>query len=209
MNKKNIISILSLIGFVIITILVLTSNVSKFDKIIYSIIQSIRCPFLDTFMKTITFIGNTMPVIIILIILMMYLNNKNRILLGTSMIMTLIINQIIKYTIKRPRPPISERLISQGGYSYPSGHSMMALCLYGVLIYIVYKEVKNKKIKCLLISLLSLMILLIGISRIYVRVHYPSDVLGGFLLTISILIINITMINNKFRGKIKNEDGNK
>lgn len=209
MNKKYIISILSLIGFVTITILVLTSNVSGFDETIYNIVQSIRCPFLDTFMKTITFIGNTMPVIIILLILMMYLNNKNRFLLGTSMIMTLIINQTIKYTIKRPRPPVTERLISQGGYSYPSGHSMMALCLYGVLIYIVYKEVKNKKIKCLLISLLSLMILLIGISRIYVRVHYPSDVLGGFLLTISILVINITLINNIFRGKIKNEDGNK
>ena len=124
------------------------------------------------------------------------------------MIVTLCINQIIKHLIKRPRPPVEERLITQNGYSFPSGHSMMALCLYGVLIYFVMTKVKDKKKKIFLVSILSLIILLIGLSRIYVRVHYPSDVAAGFLITISILVINITLINNYFRGNKNVKDGN-
>lgn len=77
---------------------------------------------------------------------------------------------------------------------------MMALCLYGTLIYIIYKEIKNKKLKVFLITVLTILIFLIGLSRIYVRVHYPSDVLGGFTLSIPILITIITVINNHFRG---------
>ena len=84
----------------------------------------------------------------------------------------------------------------------------MALCLYGVLIYFVMTKVKDKKKKIFLVSILSLIILLIGLSRIYVRVHYPSDVAAGFLITISILVINITLINNYFRGNKNVKDGN-
>ena len=209
MNKRYIVFILSIISFITIMILLLTNNTVTFDKYIYNFISSFRCNSLDYIMKTITYIGNTIPVFIIIIILMMFLNNKNRILLGSSMVITLLINQTIKYIIRRPRPPIEERLITQGGYSFPSGHSMMSLCLYGVLIYLTWTNIKDKRIKFLIISLLSLLILLIGISRIYLRVHYPSDVIAGFLLTISILIINITIINDKFRGNIKDEDVHK
>ena len=125
------------------------------------------------------------------------------------MIITLLINQGLKYIIQRPRPPIEERLITQDGYSYPSGHSMMAMCLYGVLIYLVNTKLKNKKLKIFLTIFLSIVILFIGISRIYVRVHYPSDVLWAYLLTLLILIINITVINNHIRGNMNDKDGNK
>jgi undecaprenyl-diphosphatase len=208
MKKRTIIAYVSLIIFVLITILILTNNISSFDNYIYKIISNMRCDFLDSFMKLITSIGNTIPVLIILLIIMINLNYKNRTILGTSMIITLIINQLIKYSIRRPRPPIEERLISQGGYSFPSGHSMMSMCLYGVIIYLVSQNIKDKKIRHLVISILVLLVLLIGLSRIYLRVHYPSDVLAGFLLTIFILISNITFINNLFRGN-NNEDVHK
>ena len=132
-----------------------------------------------------------------------------RYILGSSMIITLLINQGLKYIIQRPRPPLEERLISQSGYSYPSGHSMMAMCLYGVLIYLINTKLKNKKLKIILTIILSIIILLIGVSRIYVRVHYPSDVLGAYLLTILILIINITLINNHIRGNMNEKDDDK
>ena len=77
---------------------------------------------------------------------------------------------------------------------------MIAVCVYGTLIYLVHKKVKNKKIKILLEVLLTLLILLIGISRIYVGVHYPSDVLTGYLISIIILIVNISAIERQFRG---------
>lgn len=77
----------------------------------------------------------------------------------------------------------------QVGYSFPSGHSMVSMAFYGFLIYLIYNNIKNKYIKWILISSLSILIILIGISRIYLGVHYTSDVLAGFLLSISYLVI--------------------
>lgn len=77
----------------------------------------------------------------------------------------------------------------QVGYSFPSGHSMVSMAFYGFLIYLIYNNIKNKYIKWILICSLSILIILIGISRIYLGVHYTSDVLAGFLISISYLVI--------------------
>ena len=72
---------------------------------------------------------------------------------------------------------------------------MVSLSFYGFLIYLIYKNIQNKYIKWILILLLGLLIFIIGTSRIYLGVHYPSDVLTGFLLAISYLIIFIGVAN--------------
>ena len=209
MKKRKIIGLILLIGFIVLTILLLTNNISSFDSFIYKYFFHIRNNFFNVFFVFFTRLGDIIPVTIITICLLMALNKEDRYILGSSMIITLLLNQGLKYIIQRPRPPIEERLISQGGYSYPSGHSMMAMCLYGVVIYLINTKLKNKKLKIILTILLSIIILLIGISRIYVRVHYPSDVLGAYLLTILILIINITLINNHIRGNMNDKDVDK
>lgn len=200
-NKKYILGITSIILFIIVTIFVLTNTINVFDNIIYNLVLNLRDnSFIDVFLKTITRLGDTAPTIIIVLLLVLFIKKEYKYLLVISEIVTLTINQVLKHLIQRARPPLIERLIEQNGYSYPSGHSMMALCLYGILIYIIYKEIKNKKIKILLITLFTILIFLIGLSRIYVRVHYPSDVLGGFCLSLSILILCITIVSNHFRG---------
>ena len=95
--------------------------------------------------------------------------------------------------MQRPRPT-EHRIIDESGYSFPSGHSMVSAAFYGFLIYLIYKNVKNKYLKWGLITILSLLVFLIGVSRIYLGVHYTSDVLAGFLVAISYLIIFITAI---------------
>ena len=93
------------------------------------------------------------------------------------------------------------------GYSFPSGHSMISMAFYGLIIYYVWKNVKNIKIRNITCILLSILILLIGISRIYLGVHYASDVLGGFIISIAYLIVFITITNTI--AELKNKKINK
>lgn len=91
------------------------------------------------------------------------------------------LNQFFKFLFKRPRPAI-EHLTVQGGYSFPSGHSMGAIILYGALVFLVVQLGRKRASKWLALLTAALLIAAVGISRIYLGVHYPSDVIGGFSL---------------------------
>lgn len=145
--------------------------------------------------KGITQLGGVIGIIVIAIILSIAIKDKKTsILIWVNLIISTLLNQILKYIIQRPRPT-EFRLIDESGYSFPSGHSMVSAAFYGFFIYLIYKNVKNKYLKWGLVSFLSFLIISIGVSRIYLGVHYTSDVLAGFLISISYLIIFITMIN--------------
>lgn len=91
------------------------------------------------------------------------------------------LNQLFKFLFQRPRPTV-EHLVIQGGYSFPSGHSMGSVIIYGALVFLIVRFSGNRRLKWLSFSLASMLILLIGLSRIYLGVHFPSDVIGGFSL---------------------------
>ena len=210
-NKKItncIIAGMLLLLFFIITTLVITNNISWFDDSFYNFIMSFRSNILDSILKSITHLGDTLIIMIIVVVMLIFLNKKDRTILGSTTILTVGLNQGIKHLLRRPRPD-HLRLIKQGGFSYPSGHSMIAICVYGIMIYLINKKVENKKIKIILNILLALLILLIGISRIYVGVHYPSDVIGGYTLSIVILILNITFTDKLYGGIINEKNDNK
>lgn len=195
MKKRYFLIGTLLVLFCIITCLVITNNISSFDDLIYNTIFSIRNNFFDLFFKIITVFANTTTIIIIVgILLILIEKDKYFHILAIDVVSTVGTNQLLKHIIMRARPD-HIRLIKQGGYSYPSGHSMISIAVYGFLIYYVYQKVTNKKLKIFLISMLSLLIILIGVSRIYVGVHYPSDVLGGYVLSLLILIIVVLGVN--------------
>lgn len=101
---------------------------------------------------------------------------------------------MLKNTFLRERPT-GINIISETGYSFPSGHSLTAMAFYGFIIYLIYKSnIKNKKIY---IILLGLIIFLIGISRIYLGVHFATDVLAGFIISIIFLICYIHVLERK------------
>ena len=115
-------------------------------------------------------------------------------LIFSNLVIITALNQLLKNILQRPRPT-EYRIIEETGYSFPSGHSMISMAFYGYIIYLIYKYVKNKYIKWFSIVLLSILICSIGISRIYLGVHYTSDVLGGFLISVSYLVIYISAVN--------------
>ena len=129
-------------------------------------------------------------------------------LIGEFIVLNIMIssglNQILKHIVQRPRPT-EYRLIDETGYSFPSGHSMVSTAFYGLFIYLIFKNVKNKYIKWISIITLSILIILIGGSRIYLGVHYTSDVLAGFFISISYLIIYTSIINDYLPNKNTND----
>lgn len=198
-NKyKWIIGITCLILFLALLEDVVNKDIMKGDILGYKIVSKYLINnSITPIVKFITNFGGGIFLIILTIILFITIKNKK---IGFSVAINLVtitlINQLLKIILHRPRP-IDNRIINEFGYSFPSGHSMISMAFYGYLIYLIYKYVKNKKIKYLLMVALILLILVIGISRIYLGVHYTSDVLAGFLFSIFYLIIYIR-IQNKF-----------
>ncbi|MBB6612227.1 phosphatase PAP2 family protein [Pontibacter sp. Tf4] len=100
-----------------------------------------------------------------------------------------ILNQVLKRVFERPRPETA--MLEQSGLSFPSGHAMIGGSFYGLLIYIVWRTVPNPILRWLLTIVLTLLLLLIGYSRVYLNVHYATDVLAGFSAGILWLLISI------------------
>lgn len=182
MKKKSVIISLVLLGlFIVLSILMFCGLTRGFDTGIYNLVRCLSCDFFDKYFVFITKFGNESTVIVLVIIFLLLLKNKYRVMMLMMPLVCVISNQLLKYLVRRPRPDVL-KLIEQGGYSYPSGHSMIAVSVYGLLLYFVLKQVNNKYLKYGLSFLLVLLIISIGVSRIYVGVHYASDVLGGFML---------------------------
>lgn len=194
-NMKWIIFTLCLISLVLLTVTVKIKTNLNIDKTAYEIIRNInKSGNLINVAIIITNCANKYWLIIFSLFFLLLLKDKKisfAILL--NLLLSAVSNHTLKHIIRRQRPN-ENYLILEKGYSTPSGHSMVGMAFYGFLIYIIFKKVNNKYIKSILIILLSLLIISIGISRIYLGVHYFSDVIAGFLFAIIYLIVFITII---------------
>ena len=203
MKKFNIfIVVLCLILFSVICYGVLSYDSLVIDTKVYSFIaDNIMSDGITSVLKVITELGGVAFIVLAGVLIFMFCK-KNRWFITIDLVGVTLVNQVIKHIIRRPRPNVL-RLVEESGYSFPSGHSMVSMAFYGIIIYLVYKNVTNKYLKWTLITLLSLLILSIGFSRIYVGVHYFTDVAGGFLLGLAYLIIYINIYNKRIG---KNEE---
>ena len=179
--------------------LLLTNNVSNFDNYVYNLIIKLKCEPVTIFFKFISFLCSTWFILISTILIMIFSKNKkNAFLIALNVLLCYILNQAFKFIFVRERP-IDINLIIENGYSFPSGHSMISLAYYGFFLYIIdHKKMKNRY-KLLYSSLLTILVLLIGISRIYLGVHFASDVLAGYALSMAYLIVYIKLFYKKMK----------
>lgn len=197
-NFKWVILFICLICFLLIAENVFNKEIMEADIIGYNLVSKYLITDATTpIAKFVTNFGGAVCLIMISIILLVLIKNKK---IGTSIIINLgtitILNVLLKGILQRPRP-IEYRIINESGYSFPSGHSMVSMAFYGYLIYLIYKYIKNKYLKYTLITILSALIIIIGTSRIYLGVHYTSDVIAGFLISISYLVV-YTSLTKRF-----------
>jgi membrane-associated phospholipid phosphatase len=155
----------------------------RFDQVIIQYVSNIRTESLTDIMKFITFLGGTTVLTLLLIGSLVWLILKRKNYWGAIFYIIAVaggglLNLGLKHWFGRVRPENS--LIVEQGFSYPSGHSMGSLIYYGFLGYLVIRSQRGRSLKLLLGIGFITLILLIGFSRIYLGVHYPSDVLAGF-----------------------------
>lgn len=188
-NIKWIVMLVCTVFFLWIVKNISEEDINKYDYMIYSVVIAIMNPVVTVFFKIITHFGDWTVIVPVCIICVVFLKRrKDKCLVISSLVVIFILNQVLKTIFNRPRP-LENRLIEASGYSFPSGHSMISMAFYGLFIFLACNNIKNKKIKYTICIGLAILITLIGISRIYLGVHYASDVIGGFLLSIVYLIV--------------------
>ena len=200
-KKTKIIIITCLSLFIVWTILVKIDVLDQLDKFIASFVIKIRSEKLTKIMINITNIARAYSLMAITLLIFIILKNKkNSILILLNLICAFILNQTLKFIFRRPRPD-GLYLITQRGFSYPSGHAMVSMAYITLITYFICQNIKSNILKIILYIASSIVILLIGFSRIYLGVHHTTDVIGGFLLSITYLIIFISLISKKEETK--------
>lgn len=201
-NKHFVLLFICIAIFIIILTNVLNSNISKFDEIIYRMVISVKKETVTNVFKTITQFGSAIGLVLIALISLILCKNKKVVAsIAINLASCGLLNHILKIVIQRQRPPLEYRMVEESSFSFPSGHSMSSIAFYGLIIYFVFKNMKNIKLRNIICMALGLLIFFIGLSRIYLGVHYASDVLAGFVLGLAYLIIYITFILKLFKVK--------
>ena len=195
-KKRGVIFAAGLVLFVLLAILMVTGNLQWFDDPIREWVYSIRNPALTEVLKVITYMGNWQTITLLCIVLLLFRKTRLRygVPVSAGAIFVTIFNRIIKLIFKRPRPEESLHLIEEGGYSFTSEHSITSMVVFGLLIYLVRKYVRNRKAANILTAALAVPWIFIGLSRIYMGVHFPSDVLAGWALGAAVLVGIIVIV---------------
>ncbi|APT14348.1 phosphatase PAP2 family protein [Lactobacillus jensenii] len=181
------------------------SFIKGFDKLFINLIANQNKTELFI-LKHLTVLANTPVVIGYTVVLVIFLLLKRKYALAgfSTFVMALANgnNWLLKHIVQRPRPAVSH-LVKATGYSFPSGHSAgsMSICL--VLFVVVLILMNKGLLKRLLLIILPIIPFIIGMSRIYVHVHYPSDVLGGFIEAITYFLLGLLIFQSKL---FKNND---
>lgn len=200
-NIRWIVLFLCIILFFAIAEEILENEIWRFDNDVYRFISGFISDPVTHFFKIITNLSGATFLIAVTVLLVVYLKKK---VYGKYIVINLIcitfLNVILKQIVQRPRPT-EFRIIEETGYSFPSGHSMVSMAFYGFLIYLIYHYVSNYHVKWILCTLLTLLIPVIGISRIYLGVHYTSDVVGGFCIAVAYLILYTKIVSKQLKNK--------
>lgn len=196
----------ALICFAYLACMISNYDILGFDTVIREWAYEQRTPVLNRILIGITYLGNWQTIVTLGLILLVYPDTRKNIGLpfAVTAVSATVIYKVAKSIFQRPRPDLAVRIIKESGYSFPSGHSMNCLVIYGMLIYLTRRYCRNKRIANIITAVLSLLILVIGCSRVYVGVHFPTDILGGWSLGIAVLTAAIIIFERTRGGKNDN-----
>ncbi len=197
----------ALLAFIFIAQMIFKDNKSDFDQQAFTLLSGFVSDINTHVMQFFTFLGThtfLIPANLTLVAYFLFIK-KHRwysIKIPVVALSSLLLMFSLKYIFRRNRP-LTPLLQEARGYSFPSGHALISFTFYGLLIYLVWQNVKNTWLKWLLTISLILLIFIIGLSRVYLRVHYASDVIAGFCVGCMWLLLSVWILGNieKFSSK--------
>lgn len=200
----------SLFAFVFITRMIFWKKKSDFDNEASAFFSSLINDQNTNLMQIFTFLGThqfLIPANLLLIVYFLFLRKHKwySIKVPVIAISSLLLMSVLKQLFGRHRPLVP-LLEEAKGLSFPSGHAMMSMTFYGLLIYIIWEHVEQLGLRLTLVFLLMCLILMIGVSRIYLNVHYASDVAAGFSLGLVWLVLAVYVLNRMERISRKEID---
>ncbi len=195
-------SLLLFSGLIAILVFLIRKPIRKYKPVDLAIFEKIKptvSPAGNRFMLFITFLGKhqfLVPTNLLLIFYFLFQQqNWFSIRVLTIALSSLVLMLLLKFLFQRKRP-LSPLLKAAKGLSFPSGHAIMAVTFYGLLLYIFLQTVDIDWLRYLMSCLMVLLIVLIGYSRVYLRVHYASDVLAGFVIGVLWLLVSLFVLKS-------------
>lgn len=200
-NKRIVILAACAIVFVALLEDVLEGDLSRIDSAAYAVIvERLRADWLTPVMEAISALATPVSLVVLLLVIVAFAPGKRPgACAAVNLVLVFLLNQALKFAIQRPRPDGFQLAVEQG-FSFPSGHSMVAMAFFGLLVWMVwrYESDRATRIGCALAF--SAVIVLVGVSRIYLGVHYASDVLAGFCVSLAWLAIYTRVAAPLFLG---------
>jgi undecaprenyl-diphosphatase len=194
-----ILFVIAMTAFVYVTRRVFVLNKTKLDTNVFNYLKSHVSERNNDIMEVFTFLGThvfLIPANLIMIAYFLFIKKHKwySIKIPAIALSSLGLMFLLKGLFDRPRPTVP-LLFHAEGLSFPSGHALMSVTFYGLIIYMVFKGVKNQPLKWTLISLLIVLIFIIGGSRVYLRVHYATDVIAGYCIGFLWLVFTVWLLN--------------
>lgn len=184
-NRWSILMGLCTVAFLAVFMDVLGDDVAHLDSAAYTFfVLHLRRAWLTPIMQSISSLAMPTVLAVILVVIEAFAPGRlPGVCAALNLVLAVGLNFLLKAIVQRPRPDMGIRLVSESGYSFPSGHSMVAMAFYGLLLWMVLHYEKDRLVKYLCSAGFVVIILLIGISRVYLGVHYASDVIAGFCVS--------------------------
>lgn len=192
---RRIFAGICLAGFFVLLYLVLTGQSSGFDDPVRNSFYLIRSDELTPVLIVVTNLADTWFIIGVCLVLLIlpWTRLKFGVPLSAGSLAITMLNKMIKELVERARPDVLH-LVEEQGFSFPSGHSITSIFFYGLSIWLFWHYVKDPRICIIATILLGIPMILVGMTRVYHGVHYPTDVLAGWCLGLFSIIVVIEII---------------
>jgi undecaprenyl-diphosphatase len=183
------VGVAAVVAFVLLGDVVIDGATRAFDEAVLRWAARHRSPGLDSVMRDITALGSTVVLLVLAgaaaTFLWLTRHRLSVLVLALAVLAASILNLVLKALYDRPRPDVVPRVVEVVSPSFPSGHALGAFAVYGTLAYLIARLEPTRRLRTATWVIAALIILAVGVSRVYLGVHYPSDVLAGFIIALA------------------------